>query len=75
MPGFVNCLAYRLAQELSIAITEDSKKFEAMAAMYRDSLNSAEAQNESMDFELNEDGSDSWLVAGRRVLGYGGGFR
>ena len=72
MPGFVNCLAYRLAQELSISITEDKQKFQGMSEMYRDSLNSAEAQNETMDYERNEDGSDSWERAGRCVTGYGG---
>ena len=65
MPGFVNCLAYRLAQELSVAITEDNTKFEAMEQMYRDSLNSAEAQNESMDYQQDETGSESWERAGR----------
>jgi hypothetical protein len=67
MPGFVNCLAYRLAQELSVAVTEDKQKFQQMEQMYRDSLNSAEAQNESMDFSQDEAGSDSWERAGRWV--------
>ena len=67
MPGFVNCLAYRLATELSVSITEDKGKFEQMEQMYRDSLNSAEAQNETMDYERDEDGSDSWERAGRFV--------
>lgn len=67
MPGFVNCLAYRLAAELAISITEDNKKFEAMEQMYRDALNSSEAQNETMDFERDEDGSTSWVDAGRYV--------
>jgi len=70
MPGFVNCLANRLAAEVSIAITEDSKKFEAMMQMYRDSLNSAEAQNETFDFQKDEAGSESWERAGRYVSWY-----
>ena len=65
MPGFVNCLAYRLAQELAINITEDKQKSQGMLELYRDSLNSAEAQNETMDFERDEDGSDRWERAGR----------
>ena len=65
MPGFVNCLANRLAMELSIAITEDKQKFQQMDQMYRDSLNSAEAQNETMDFQKDETGSESWERAGR----------
>src|SRR5208337_3487626 len=75
MPGFVNCLAYRLAQELSVSITEDMKKFQAMEQLYRDSLNSSEAQNETMDYERNEDGSDSWEYAGRYVNSWWGGWR
>lgn len=65
MPGFVNCLAFRLAQELSVAITEDKQKFQGMEEMYRNSLNSAEAQNECMDFSEDESGSRSWEDAGR----------
>jgi hypothetical protein len=71
MPGFVNCLTYRLAQELSIGITEDKGKFESMATMYRDSLNSAEAQNECLDFVSHDEaGSTSWEDAGRYVRPY-----
>lgn len=65
MPGFVNCLAYRLAAEIAISITEDDRKFQAMSSLYRDTLNSAEAQNESMDFQENETGSETWERAGR----------
>ena len=65
MPGFVNCLANRLAMELSIAITEDKAKWQGMEQMYRDSLNSAEAQNETMDYQQDESGSESWERAGR----------
>lgn len=67
MPGFVNCLAFRLAQDLAISITESDTKMEKMMEMYRDSLNSAEAQNETMDFEKDEDGSDAWVRAGRYI--------
>jgi hypothetical protein len=65
MPGFVNCLANRLAMELSIGITEDKQKFEIMAKMYQESLNSSEAQNECLDFSEDEAGSYSWERAGR----------
>jgi hypothetical protein len=65
MPGFVNCLANRLAMELAIGITEDKNKFQLMEERYKDSLNSAEAQNETMDYEHDEAGSDSWERAGR----------
>jgi len=67
MPGFVNCLAWRLAAELSVGITEDKQKFQGANEMYRDSLNSAEAQNECMDFMEDETGSESWERAGRQI--------
>jgi hypothetical protein len=69
MPGFVECLVFRLAQELAISVTESQTKFDSMAEKYKDSLNSAEAQNESSDFEHDEAGSDSWVRAGRCIEG------
>lgn len=72
MPGFVNCLAFRLAQELAISITESNTKFEAMREMYRDSLNSAEAQNETSDYMQDESGSETWIRAGRYADSWGG---
>jgi hypothetical protein len=65
MPGFVNCLANRLAMELVISVTEDKQKFQGLEQMYRDSLNSSEAQNECMDYQQDEAGSESWERAGR----------
>jgi len=65
MPGFVNCLTNRLAQELAIPITEDKAKFQAAAQWYQESLNSAEAQNECLDYSEDEAGSSSWVDAGR----------
>ena len=65
MPGFVNCFANRLAMELSIGITEDKQKYQIAAEMYQQSLNSAEAQNETLDYMQDESGSDSWEAAGR----------
>lgn len=68
MPGFVNCLAWRLAKELAIPITEDKQKFELCEDQYKQSLNSAEAQNECLDFiSYDEAGSTSWEDAGRFV--------
>ncbi len=69
MPGFVNALAWRLAQELSISITEDKNKFEMCGERYKDGLNSAEAQNETADTSEDETGDFSWERAGR----YAGG--
>jgi hypothetical protein len=71
MPGFVNCLANRLAAELAPAITEDKNKFEIFMQMYRDTLNSAQAQLECDDFLQDEAGSQTWVQAGR----YGWGWR
>lgn len=65
MPGFVNALAWRLAQELSVNVTEDKSKWQMCRDEYRDALNSSEAQNETMDTERDEDGSTSWEDAGR----------
>lgn len=67
MPGFVNCLANRIAMELCIGITEDKSKFQLMEERYKESLNSAEAQNETMDYQHDEAGSESWERAGRYV--------
>lgn len=64
MPGFVNCLANRLAAELAIPVTEDKQKEEKCMQAYRDALNSAQAQQECDDF-LADEGSESWLLAGR----------
>lgn len=65
MPGFVNCLACRLAKELCIGVTEDKNKWQLMDEQYKEALNSSEAQNETMDTNFDEDGSDSWVNAGR----------
>jgi hypothetical protein len=65
LPGFVNALAYRLAGELAISITEDSKKAQSAMGMYFQTLNSAQAQTECDDFLQDEAGSSSWVDAGR----------
>jgi len=65
VPAFVECLAFRLAAELAIGITEDRAKAESMTQMYRDTLNSAEAVNASLDFSKDETGSRTWELAGR----------
>ena len=67
MPGFVNCLANRLAMELAISVTEDKQKFEMMQSMYKESLNSSEAQNECLDYSEDEAGNYDWVEAGRYV--------
>ena len=65
LPGFVNCLADRLASELAICITEDETKAESRMELYRMNLNSAQAQQECDDFLKDEAGNFNWLEAGR----------
>lgn len=67
LPGFVNCLANRIAAELAIAITEDKQKAQGFMEVYMSTLNSAQAQQECDDFLKDESGSQSWIHAGRRV--------
>jgi len=38
-----------------------------MEAKYKEILNSAEAQNECLDYSYDEDGSTTWVDAGRCV--------
>ena len=64
LPGFVNCLAYRLAGELALPITEDENKAKSMMQMYFTTLNSAAAQQEC-DYLQDESGSTTWQDAGR----------
>lgn len=64
-PGFVNCLADRLASELAIPVTESETKAETRMQLYRQNLNSAQAQLECDDYLKDESGSQSWVSAGR----------
>jgi hypothetical protein len=64
LPGFVNCLAYRLAGELALAITEDENKAKSMMQMYYTTLNSAAAQQEC-DYLQDEAGNYNFIHAGR----------
>jgi hypothetical protein len=60
----VNCLAYRLAGELALAITEDENKAKSMMQMYYTTLNSAAAQQEC-DYLQDEAGNYNFIHAGR----------
>jgi hypothetical protein len=71
LPGFVNCLTNRLAAELAIAITEDSKKAQGFMEMYQITLNSAQAQQECDDYLKDESGNFNWVEAGRFRRGCG----
>lgn len=65
LPGFVDALIYRLSSRLAIAITEDKQKATMMMEMYSQTLNSAQAQQEVDDYLQDEQGSQSWVNAGR----------
>lgn len=62
---FINALAFRLAAELSIPVTESLEKFQAMIRLYERALTEAEETNRSLDSIEDEMGLDSWETAGR----------
>jgi hypothetical protein len=74
LPGFVNCLANRLAAELAIPITEDKQKAQGFMETYLQTLNGAQAQTECDDYLQDESGSQTWVTAGR-YFGFGGGWQ
>jgi hypothetical protein len=63
--SFINCLAFRLAQELAIAIAESAAKSQEMEKLYLTALETAEGINESSDYLRDEVGGDEWVRAGR----------
>jgi hypothetical protein len=64
-PSFVNALAFRLAQELAISLTEGASKFEMMAKLYMKALSEADAISLGMDYVPHDTGDTSWEDAGR----------
>jgi hypothetical protein len=68
-PAFINCLANRIGAELAIPITEDKQKSTGLLQAYTDSLQSAEAINESLDYLEDETGGTEWVDAGRGFWG------
>lgn len=64
-PTFVNSLAWRLAAEIAVAITEDKNKGEAAMAEYRNSLNTSSAVNDQANYLHDEAGGHEWVRAGR----------
>ncbi len=63
---FINTVAWRWAQELSLVITEASGKFEFCAKMYEITLVKAEGLNRALDYiEDDTEGSREWVDAGR----------
>jgi len=69
-PAFTNALAKRIAAAVAVSITEDKAKWQAKALEYKEALTSAEAVNESLDWQEDEAGGDEWVMAGRRGYGY-----
>ena len=64
-PSFVSCLAFRLAAEVSLRITEGQQKYNTMIGLYEKALIRADSVTQSMDSVPNETGSDDWKNAGR----------
>jgi hypothetical protein len=64
-PTFISALAYKLAAEVAIKITQNEKKTLAMTQLYELTLKSAAAHVESLDWIDEEAGSTEWEDAGR----------
>ena len=64
-PTFINCLAFRLAQELAVAITESVAKSQEMEKLYNGALESADTVNQTGDSLEDETGGHEWENAGR----------
>ena len=64
-PSFVSALAFRLAAEMTLRLTEGMAKYNAMMGLYVGALTKAEAVTRSMDSLDDEVGSTSWVDAGR----------
>lgn len=62
---FITALAFRLAADLALPLTEDKNKFANMFALYQEALSRARAVNYSGDQVADETGSTSWELAGR----------
>lgn len=62
---FVKALAFRLAAEMALKLTEGMAKYNANIQLYGRSLAEAEAVTQSMDSIPNETGSTDWVDAGR----------
>lgn len=63
--SFCGALAFRLAAELAIPLTEGLKKFDAMIILYQRALRLAEGVDQSLDDLPDEKGSEDWVNAGR----------
>ena len=64
-PGFVNALAWRLANELCVTLTEHEGKVQYTEAKYHMALVKADEQNSVPDYLQDELGNNDWEYAGR----------
>jgi len=64
-PSFINALAFRLAAEISIPITESLSKFNGLSDLYEKALLEADSVNQSNDYIEDEQGKSTWVNAGR----------
>lgn len=62
---FINALAFRLAAELALIITESPKKYSDMMQLYTIALQQAKAFNHSLDYVEGELGNKDWETARR----------
>lgn len=62
---FIDALASRLAHEVCLRLTQDKQMKQQMLQDYEITLKSAMAQQESIDFQSEETGSQDWENAGR----------
>lgn len=63
--SFVNALAFRMAAELALSITETQGKFEAMMTLYDRARRKAIAENARQLYIEHEQSNTDWELAGR----------
>jgi len=64
-PSFVSALAFRLAAEMALKLTEGTTKFGSMMTLYNKALGVSDGITQSMGSLKGEVGIDSWENAGR----------
>lgn len=64
-PHFITTAAFRMGAALAPVLTESTKKFENMMALYAQALKIAKSHNRSSNFVPNETGNNDWATAGR----------
>jgi hypothetical protein len=64
-PAATSALAFRLAAEMALKLTEGIGKYTTMMGLYGKALTAAEGINQSFGYLESESGSDEWDKAGR----------